>query len=438
MKVRFINHASILVQANQIRLLTDPWLYGPAFNNGWDLLCESAIEPAQFGSLTHIWVSHEHPDHFAPRVFHDVPEEIRPSLTVLFQKTEDRKVVDFCQKLGFQVVELEPRVEVDLGAGVSVRCGTIGDDSWLYLNDGSSALLNLNDCVLDTEAKCRQLLPFCPRVDILATQFSYASWTGNADDYLRKRRAALEVMARVATQARVFKPRWVLPFASYVWFSHEENFHLNEGMTFLEEAVRVIECVGCQPLILYPGDEWQAGEPHDPWPAVARYGLELASLAQRQKRASGPSVSHEKLAEAADQLVGRVRDRNHLPALRLAYRLNFFKPVQLYLTDHRRAYRLDLLTGLHPTPMAAEECDLWMHSESLEFALRFEWGAETLHVNGRFRSLGRDRHWNFFSLFLVPVQNNHGRSFPWGILAHYWREGKIIRQLRRLLRLRLP
>ncbi|MCB0081575.1 MAG: MBL fold metallo-hydrolase [Caldilineaceae bacterium] len=82
----WVNHASFVFRYDTIRLMTDPWLFGSAFNNGWDLLCETKFRMADFAQLTHLWFSHEHPDHFAPPVLQQIPESARRVITVLFQE----------------------------------------------------------------------------------------------------------------------------------------------------------------------------------------------------------------------------------------------------------------------------------------------------------------------------------------------------------------
>ena len=38
--ITFLNHASFIVQINNIKILVDPYLFGSAFNDGWNLLKE--------------------------------------------------------------------------------------------------------------------------------------------------------------------------------------------------------------------------------------------------------------------------------------------------------------------------------------------------------------------------------------------------------------
>src|SRR5215216_1836839 len=106
MQIQFVNHASFVCEHKDVRLLCDPWLYGSAFNDGWDLIVESRFSADQFADVNYIWFSHEHPDHFSPRVLSDVPAELRPRITVLYKQTTDQKVLNFCRKLGFITREL--------------------------------------------------------------------------------------------------------------------------------------------------------------------------------------------------------------------------------------------------------------------------------------------------------------------------------------------
>src|SRR5205823_15052942 len=96
LRIRWVNHASYVPTARDVRLITDPWLFGSAFNNGWDLISEAKFSLDDFREITHIWFSHEHPDHFAPPVLKAIDPAVRANITVLFQETKDHKVLDFC------------------------------------------------------------------------------------------------------------------------------------------------------------------------------------------------------------------------------------------------------------------------------------------------------------------------------------------------------
>ena len=77
MLIEFVNHASLLVSAGDVRLLSDPWLEGKVFHDGWALTAPTAMTFDDFKNVTHIWFSHEHPDHFLPDNLKKIPEAHR-------------------------------------------------------------------------------------------------------------------------------------------------------------------------------------------------------------------------------------------------------------------------------------------------------------------------------------------------------------------------
>src|SRR3569832_1403001 len=104
MKITFVNHASFIIDYKKIKLICDPWLEGTAFDNGWALLSKTQLAYEDFKTITHIWFSHEHPDHFSPPSLARIPLDYRKNITILFQETIDGKVLEFCRKLEFKTL----------------------------------------------------------------------------------------------------------------------------------------------------------------------------------------------------------------------------------------------------------------------------------------------------------------------------------------------
>ena len=54
------------------------------------------MQPKDFKNISHIWFSHEHPDHFSVGFFLKFKELIKQkNITILFQHTRDKRVKDF-------------------------------------------------------------------------------------------------------------------------------------------------------------------------------------------------------------------------------------------------------------------------------------------------------------------------------------------------------
>ena len=58
LKIIFLNHASFIIQFKNTKVLVDPYLFGEAFNNGWNLLKEFN-HANQLDDITHIFYSHD-------------------------------------------------------------------------------------------------------------------------------------------------------------------------------------------------------------------------------------------------------------------------------------------------------------------------------------------------------------------------------------------
>ena len=52
-KVKFVNHASYMLYHDNICLITDPWIEGAAFYEGWSLIEPTKLKYSGFNEITH-------------------------------------------------------------------------------------------------------------------------------------------------------------------------------------------------------------------------------------------------------------------------------------------------------------------------------------------------------------------------------------------------
>ena len=64
--------------------------------------------------------------------------------------------------------------------------------------------------------------------------------------------------------------------------------------------------------------------------------------------------------------------------------LNFFQPINIFLFDHNSYYEFSLMNGFKKTEI--KKNDISMHSESLLFIFKNDFGYDTLTVNGCFNA----------------------------------------------------
>ena len=226
--VKFLNHSCLMLQTETTNILCDPWFKGTAFGNGWSLLHDNSHKINEL-EFDYIWISHEHPDHFSiPTLL-----ELKKSCTFLFQETKDKKVKKFLESKGHSVVELR-HAEVTKIGDLEITCVVCDgyDSSLLVSYPDGKVLLNINDARIELNSHLEnEILPLLRdrTVDLLAFQFSYANWAGNKGD--RNIPLFLQNKTDEKNDGVISKlsPKAILPFASFVYFSHEENFFWNES-----------------------------------------------------------------------------------------------------------------------------------------------------------------------------------------------------------------
>jgi hypothetical protein len=384
MQIQFINHASVKFITPQARITTDPWYAGAAFNNGWDLIRSDAEMTATASDATHVWLSHEHPDHFSIPFFKATPNR---ALRVLFQKTADGRVAGFLRSQGFTVDEIPQGVRHEFAPGEIISVTRAGFyDSWCVVRAGGKVILNLNDCEVNTEHDLLALKKEIGPIDVLLTQFSYAAWKGGRDNKALRQAAARDKLTTVKRQIEILKPKFVIPFASFVYFSHVENSYLNDSINDIPAVLDAIGQQDCKPVIMKPRDIWTVGEAWDNGDAITYWREAYASLGSLPLRQPANPVQLPDLVAHGRVYRERVFAKNSKWLIRLASRVpgvGAFQPLAIRLSDLGKTVRFSFFEDLCET---GAKPDVEMSSESLDFIFRNDFGYDTLTVNGRFEA----------------------------------------------------
>lgn len=234
MKVTVVGHASILIEAKGVRVLSDPWWRGPCFGAQWWQYPEPFLEAIRERHPDYVYVSHGHHDHFHPTTL----KSLSRNATVLV--AAGLGLAAPLRGMGFAVMELPDRQEVELAPGLSVRIvRTDGDDSLMVLSDGIETCVNINDALHSSprpiQAKFAAMLrAWYPRLDYVFCGYGVASHFPNC--YLipgkdRERTAAnrqRHFNRAWATIVNDLSPRFGFPFAADLVFLEDDLFWSNE------------------------------------------------------------------------------------------------------------------------------------------------------------------------------------------------------------------
>ena len=388
MDLTLISHASVIVDCGHVVVWTDPWLESRAFNNSWELLPAPSPDRSFLGRVTHIWLSHEHPDHFNIPTLRNLPAEFRERVTVCYQKRNTTKIFDALRKLGYRrFLDLPNHAPVRV-ADVTLYCfqAQLGD-SVLGIRHGDLRLLNINDSELDRR-DCERVLAEFGTPDVVLNQFSVAGCIGYRDRERYLPRLARDKLDWLTKTHQWLAARLTIPFASFMHFCMEDNAYLNRYANRPRDVVAYMTARGCRCYFMGFGQTISVGARELPDMAanLAMYDGEFAAAATRSEPSPRVeldairSVYHKFFAGLAANVPLAIRRwclgtiTFHVPDLDVAIRVDAAEP------------RFEVL------PPDPEGADVVVNSQPLWFGFAFPFGFETLGSSGR-GIVNRFRHW---------------------------------------------
>ena len=121
-------------------------------------------------------------------------------------------------------------------------------------------------------------------------------------------------------------------------------------------------------------------------------------------------IPFDALKNLADAYIKKTRQRNNWSLIRFLHSISFLKKARIYLKDLDIPISFDLVEGIKKSNFSKKSADIITDSDSLAFIFSWDYGANTLMVNGRYRTSGGNIT-NFYHLFYLGILNNTGRTF---------------------------
>ena len=407
--IKFINHAGFIFKNQNFNLLIDPWFSGSSFDNGWDLISKTKIENKELKKVTHIWFSHEHPDHFSVKDLKYI-YNLNKDIKILFQETLDKRVVSFCKNLGFTVIEVKnyQKYFFDRNSYIQIiKCGLL--DSFAIIKDSDHIIVNMNDCVpQDDLYKIKDFINVI-NVDVLFTQFSYADWNGNSAQGTLRKKAVEKKFQQIEEQINFFRPKYIVPFASYIYFSNEENFFMNDEIPKISLVEKMINknFLHTSPIILYPNEDWDYNL-KDNFESIKKYENDLTQISIKHIPSKVNVNELINLSKLQVKKIKKINGNVFMFVIFLFQKLfkKGFQSINIYVKDIDTYIYYDFYFGLK----VIDKCNkkITINSEALSTILKFEWGIGTIIINGRFYLENMIYLDNLRSAFSIPIINSNG------------------------------
>ncbi len=219
--LRFVSHASIMLEVGDFRLVTDPWYLGPCFCTGWWHLPgypkADAIDLLQSASL--VYFSHNHGDHLQEETLKHLDHET----PIIVPDFESRSAESLLLAWGFKNVTA---CEFNRAFGIEgtniqfsiLKSGDFRDDSGLYVTAGDFSALT----TVDSKQLNGYILPQNP--DVLLTSFAggvsaYPLCFDNIDWDQKVARVDSNLEAEVVgvvNAVNAAKPKNYIPYAGFM------------------------------------------------------------------------------------------------------------------------------------------------------------------------------------------------------------------------------
>ncbi len=343
----------------------------------------------------------------------------------------DRRVSNFLRKDSFNVLELDDGQSFELSTNFEIKNWKYqSGDSYCWIRCAGICILNLNDCVVNNSNAALNIAnKISSKIDILFTQFGYANWVGNESDKLYRSKIAQEKFDRILIQADILKPNIVIPFASFVYFSHSDNFYLND-LQNTPEKLRLAE----QLLLLQENIFFM--KPYDDLILVDEFEIRnklQTSTKLAEQHWNGlmssirPNINNDKTVgiNLLEEKLKKYRIKlfsKFLIAPQILEFFGFIKPLKIKIADALIKIEISYIKGFRILNNDAD-FDIAIKSDVLDFIFSNDYGYNSTAVNGRYRTEHMDIDIKF-SRFFSPqeyLKNGYGLFSPINSIALIWK-----------------
>ena len=382
--LEFVNHSCIVLSHNNVSLAMDPWIEGSVFNNSWDLLSKTSQKSIDnLKKSNFIWFSHEHPDHFNPsnlKIFSD-------KNNFLFQKTIDKRVVNFLKKISPNVNEINFKDKFHLGKDFTIEIVPFQYlDSMSIIKINNLTILNLNDCDIKNDFQLKFIKNLTGPIDVLLVQFSYAIGKSNKDNKDEREKWSIEILKKLSSNIKFLNPKTVIPFASFCYFSKEDNFYMNDSSNKIDKTIEYLskENPNVKFLCLYPGDMWDLHSNFTNVDSFNKYNedYEKINVIPFYEK----TIDFNTLKASSYEFIKITKKKNNLFYFYNFFNTNKYK-IFFRLTDLNKNYFFDFNKGLVISDDFNPNkpwCSLT--SQSLNNLFISGYGYDALIIGGRFES----------------------------------------------------
>jgi UDP-MurNAc hydroxylase len=264
MQITFHTSASVIIEDNGTKILTDPWFIDGEFYGSWAHYPPYDFNSKDFEDIDYIYISHIHPDHCSVKTL----EQLDRKIPILIHNFHFKYLKDQIQRLGFSVIELNHNERIHLKNNLHIRilaadncnpeickkyfgCGlaeqTFGStsiDSMCVIDNNDEVIVNTNDCPFELgETSASIIKKEYGEIDFLLLGYSSATaypqcFELNSKELTKSQNEIiLSFLSRGESYVNLFSSKYFMPFAGrYVLSGKNHALTWKKATPELEEA----------------------------------------------------------------------------------------------------------------------------------------------------------------------------------------------------------
>ncbi|MBC7488560.1 MAG: MBL fold metallo-hydrolase [Cytophagaceae bacterium] len=407
MKITYISHATLLIETDGIKILTDPWIFGPAYCEQWYQF-PPPLEEAKslLHDIDYVLLTHGHEDH----LHHDTLVQINKSAHIYYPYSWYDGSKEYFQSIGFKkFTEGLNDKRYQLSKNVSFTYLANNLDNIIVLEDQEKVLVNVNDSL--TSAPKETIHYFLEKINTKWKNVDYLLCSyGGASYYPNTIKAGWKNDREVGTIreqffldnfcliANTINARFSIPFASDFVLLDDDQQWMNEIKTPRHDIESYFntyykdESSRTNIKVMYPGDQaqddvfLQRSAFHEllKQRPINELVLEIYKEQIAHKR-NVSKLSHPNFITLFNKIKTHVEKKSYIIPEKKAAQLKFAiqltdAPEEAWVEINLKEAPLDNLVKLISAPDQTHVLQLKTKSKSLDYSISKEWGGDAIII----------------------------------------------------------